>query len=287
MSSKDTQYHIRKNIRGSQGKVLDLSIPAVMGILNTTPDSFYDGGRNSSLQMLVDHAGKMIAEGAVIMDIGGVSTRPGAREIDVETEILRVLPVIEAIRKNFSEVFISVDSYRAKVAELALQNGCDIINDISGGTFDQAMFEVIRKSGATYVLMHIQGRPEDMQVSPEYKNVVDEVYNFLEERVSRLQSGSDPDLIIDPGFGFGKNTEHNYLLLKNIYRFKKLGPVLAGISRKSMVNKVAGTKPETALNGTSVLNTIALLNGADILRVHDVKEAVEAVKLTAFYKNVD
>lgn len=258
----------------------DLSIPVVMGILNVTPDSFYDGGRYIDERSSMIKVEQMISAGALIIDIGGTSTRPGAGEISDEEEWGRIAPVLRETRKKFKKICISVDTTNAKTAEKALDLGADMINDISGGTFDIKMPFLIGDRNVPYVIMHIQGQPGDMQQNPEYNNVVEDVSAFFKEQINTFRAHGASKLILDPGFGFGKTLAHNYTLLKNLDRFTSFGyPVMAGLSRKSMINKVISTPPEDALNGTTVLNTIALLNGAKILRVHDVKEAVETVKL--------
>jgi dihydropteroate synthase len=222
----------------------------------------------------------MIVAGASIVDIGGRSTRPGAMEISHEDEWKRIEPVLRAVRKTFPDICISVDTYLTDIAEKALDNGADMINDISGGTFDENMAPLIGKRNVPYVIMHIQGRPGNMQQNPVYNDVVEDIASFFEKQIITFQEHGASQLILDPGFGFGKTLKHNYKLLKDLKRFTSFGyPILAGISRKSMINKVIGTLAEDALNGTTALNTIALLNGASILRVHDVKEAVETIKL--------
>ncbi len=283
-----------------KNKALSLDSPAVMGILNVTPDSFYDGGKHIGKEEILLHAQKMIAEGADIIDIGACSTRPDAKDVTEEEELKQLIPAIELVRQKFPDIIISADTFRSRVAEETVNAGADMINDISGGGFVTPsnvipngaegavegsfnMFEVISKLKVPYILMHIQGTPKTMQKDPQYIDVVKEVKNYLLEKVGRLKGLKVGQIIIDPGFGFGKTTEHNYALLKHLFEFKEFGfPILAGVSRKSMINKVIGTKPETALNGTTVANTIALMNGANILRVHDVKEAKEAVKIFTF-----
>jgi len=270
------------------GKLLDLSSPVVMGILNITPDSFYDGGKHPTTEKAVFQAERMIREGAAIIDIGAVSTRPDAVEIDEKEEWLRLKAVLPDLRKEFPETIISVDTWRSSVAKEAVACGADIINDISGGQFDQEMFKTIAGLKVAYIMMHTQGTPGTMQQNPHYDDVVNDIFDFFTENLKKLRHlGVTDNIIIDPGFGFGKTVKHNYELLSKISKFKSLGfPVLVGLSRKSMINKILESKPSEALNGTSVLNTIALLNGADILRVHDVKEAVEAIKLVGFYQNI-
>ncbi|PKO97977.1 MAG: dihydropteroate synthase [Bacteroidetes bacterium HGW-Bacteroidetes-9] len=266
-------------------KLLDLSAPVVMGILNVTPDSFYDGGNYKDADNLLRKAGKLVKEGAAIIDIGAVSTRPGAAEVSEDEEKSRLFPVIEALIEEFPDAIISVDTFRAGIARECSQMGAGIINDISGGQFDAGMFEMIGKQDAAYVLMHIKGKPETMQENPVYDYVTKEIYNYFSELLEKRGLSGKRNIILDPGFGFGKSVSDNYRLLNDLNIFRDFGyPVLAGISRKSMINKVLGTKPDQALNGTSVLNTIALLNGAGILRVHDVKEAMEAIKLVGALK---
>ncbi|RLD54645.1 MAG: dihydropteroate synthase [Bacteroidetes bacterium] len=257
-----------------------------MGILNLTPDSFYDGGFYKNEKGFISQTEKMLSEGADIIDIGAVSTRPGADDVTLDEEIKRLVPAIKRISQEFPDAIISVDSYRSKVAEEAINNGAHIINDISGGVFDPEMFHVIAKLKVPYILMHIKGKPKNMQQNPQYKDVVEELTGFFKLQITKLYDlGVTENIILDPGFGFGKSLEDNYTLLRNLSSFKKMGyPLLAGVSRKSMINKVLGTKPSEALNGTSVLHTLALINGANILRVHDVKEAVEVIKLMEVYK---
>lgn len=269
----------------SSGNFPDLSTPLVMGILNITPDSFYDGGRYISELQWTEQADKMISEGASIIDIGALSTRPGAQELAEEEEIHRIMPVLEILRKRKPEIFISVDTSRSSVAEMAISSGADMINDISGGTFDHAMARLIGKYNIPYVMMHIQGRPGTMQQDPVYRDVVEDIAAFFSKQIRVFNEHGATQIILDPGFGFGKTVEHNYTILRNLKRFSAFAcPIMVGVSRKSMINSVLGTKPENALNGTTVLNTIALLNGAKILRVHDVSEAVEAIKLTEMMK---
>ncbi|MBI9037553.1 MAG: dihydropteroate synthase [Bacteroidales bacterium] len=251
-----------------------------MGILNLSMDSFFEGNSNNNIIGLIDQTKKMLDEGAKIIDIGAVSTRPGAKLVSEEMELKSLLMVIPELIKNFPKVIFSVDTVRANIAEKVIEAGADMINDISGGTMDDKMFETIASLQVPYVLMHIQGTPQNMQDDPKYENVVLEIEQFFLNQINKLERLGFSQIILDPGFGFGKTLEHNYKILKNIKLFTKLGfPVLAGVSRKSMINKVLKTTPKTALNGTTVLNTIAVLNGAKILRVHDVKEAVEVIKL--------
>lgn len=261
-------------------KEVDLSTPQVMGIINLTPDSFYDGGTNNTTGEILAKVEEMINEGAAIIDIGALSTRPGSGQYSPEEETERLLEPLQAIRKTFGEIVISVDTYRKSVAELAIDEGADIINDISGGMMDDEMITYMCTQKSAYVLMHMQGTPENMQSNPYYENVVREVESFFVHQTAIFRKAGKHNIILDPGFGFGKNTDHNFKLLEAIEEFATYPyPVMAGVSRKSMINRVLGTQPVNALNGTTVINTIALLKGARILRVHDVKPAMEAVKL--------
>lgn len=258
----------------------------VMAIVNLTPDSFYDGGKYDNLKDILNDIETKINAGADILDIGAASSRPGSAEIPEDKEWNRLRNALPEIRKAFPEILISVDTFRSTIAQKTADAGADIINDISGGDFDQEMFATIAKLQLPYILMHIQGTPLTMQKEPTYTDVVNEVVLELQSKIKTLHELNFNKIILDPGFGFGKNLEHNYKLLKDLKQFADLGfPVLAGISRKGMINKVIKTSPITALNGTTVLNTIALLNGASILRVHDVMEARQAIELVQFYKN--
>jgi len=252
-----------------------------MGILNVTPDSFFDGGRYSGKDMALQQAEKMLAEGASILDVGGASSRPGAAEVSEKEEIERVIPVIEVIKSHFSEAIISIDTWRASVAKAAIEAGASMVNDISGGQFDGKMFETVATLGTPYILMHIQGTPSTMQQNPHYEDVVTEVLDFFIKKIEKLRALGVKDIVLDPGFGFGKTVEHNYQLLKNLHVFGNVTglPVLAGISRKSMICKVLKVNPEHALNGTTALHMVALQQGAKILRAHDVKEATEVIRL--------
>lgn len=264
-----------------KGKLLDLTQPIIMGILNTTPDSFYDGGKYSGVEAALFQAEKMLEEGATILDIGGMSSRPGAEIISVEEELNRVIGVIEKISQKFPDTLISIDTIQAKVALEAVGAGASIVNDISAGNLDEEMIPTVAQLKVPYVLMHMQGKPETMQENPVYKqNVVLSIIDFFYNKINECTKAGINDLIIDPGFGFGKTIKDNYEVLKKLEDFKVLDlPILVGISRKSMIWKVLEIKPQEALNGTSVLNTMALLKGANILRVHDVKEAKETIRL--------
>ncbi len=268
------------------GHLLDLEIPKVMGILNITPDSFYKGSRFNNDREILNAAGRMLQDGADILDIGGYSSRPGAQDVPAEEEGKRVFKAISLISAEFPDAIISVDTFRAEIAERAVTGcGAHIINDISGGEGDPGMFRIIEKLNVPYILMHMRGDPRTMQDNPEYKDVVADILTWMGERIFRLRSAGVKDIIIDPGFGFGKTISHNFEMLRRLGDFSIAGlPLLVGISRKSMIWKTLQVTAEEALTGTISLNTIALLRGADILRVHDVKEAVQAVKLVTRLK---
>ena len=272
----------------SRGRLLDLSEPVVMGILNATPDSFYNKGRGSDTDALLRHAEKMLEEGATILDLGGVSTRPGQELMNADEELQRILPVVAAVAKRFPEAWLSVDTYNARVALETVQAGASIVNDISAGAFDSEMYATVAMLQVPYVAMHIQGIPATMQLHPQYQDVAREVRHQLTRICERCTKAGIRDVIIDPGFGFGKTVSHNFQLLNGMHSLRILGkPMLAGLSRKSIVCKPLGITPEAALNGTTALNMIALQQGAAILRVHDVREAVEAVRLSAYLKGSD
>jgi dihydropteroate synthase len=271
----------------SNGKSLTFIKPLIMAIVNITPDSFYDGNKYGNVTDVLRDVEEKIKQGAHIIDIGAASSRPNAKEISEQEEWQRLENVLTEVRTNFNGIFISIDTYRSAIAQKSADIGADIINDISGGSFDAAMLTTIAQLQLPYILMHIKGTPQTMQINPDYKNIIEEVKCSLLEKITIFQKLDFDKIIIDPGFGFGKNTEHNFTLLKNMQKLKELKfPLLAGVSRKSMINKVIGTSPVTSLNGTTVLNTIALLNGSNILRVHDVIEAKQAIELVEFYKNV-
>ncbi len=265
-----------------RGTLLDLSLPKVMGILNITPDSFFDGGKYIDEESILRQVQLMLNEGAGIIDIGAASSRPGAAEVTAEQELERLMPALQAIVKNFPHAIISVDTYRASVAEKVLQAGAHIINDITSGS-DKKMLDVVSAYKAPYVLMHMQGTPQTMQQNPAYVNVVKEVLAFFVSKIETTKQAGITDVILDVGFGFGKTVEHNFELLKHLDVFKITGmPMLAGLSRKSMICKTLNIKPADALNGTTALNMVALMHGAKILRVHDVKAAVECCRLHNF-----
>lgn len=260
-------------------RLVRLRLPAVMGILNATPDSFHAASRVDA-DAALRQAERMLAEGAAVLDIGGASSRPGAAEVPEDEELRRAVPVVEAVHRRFPEALLSIDTWRARVAEEAVRAGAGLVNDIGAGRLDAAMLPTVAALGVPYVAMHMQGTPRTMQEAPAYGDVAAEVTLFLSERLHAARAAGIADVILDPGFGFGKRTAHNYALLNGLQRIAALGaPVLAGLSRKRMINEVLGTAPADALNGTTALNTIALLRGASLLRVHDVKEAVQCARL--------
>lgn len=288
MRPKDT-FFSRKQTINCRGKVVKLDSPIIMGIVNITPDSFYGGSRAMSHNAVVEQVSKKIREGADIIDFGAYSSRPGAEHISEKEELERLISVLGPVRKKFPEIFISVDTFRARVAKKMVEDyQVDIINDISAGNMDPEMFETIAKLQVPYILMHMKGTPQNMQKNASYKNLLKEVFLFLSEKIKELSRLGVNDVIIDPGFGFGKTIEHNFQILRalNDFRIFEL-PILAGLSRKSMIYKTLGYDPEHALTGTIALNTLALENGANILRVHDVKEAKETIQLFLKYKNAD
>jgi dihydropteroate synthase len=267
------------------GKLLAFDQPIVMGIINVTPDSFYTGSRMQAADDVIKQAEKMLGNGAAIIDIGGQSTRPGAGMVGAEEECERVVPAIKAILSCFPEAIISVDTFYATVAEAAVKAGAGMVNDVSGGMFDEKMLETVARSGMPYICMHTKGTPQTMHKDPFYTDVVKEVFDYFIERIDVCKHAGIKDVIIDPGFGFAKSIAYNLQLLQQLTVFKMLGkPLLLGISRKSTIYKTLGITADKALNGTTVLHTIGLLNGASILRVHDVKEAVECIKLVEAYQ---
>ena len=263
-----------------KGRLLVVDKPLVMGIINVTPDSFFSGSRHEGTDAILRQAEQMIKDGATILDIGGQSTRPGSEKIMAEEELQRVIVPVEAIHKNFPDTFISIDTYYSKVAMEAVAAGACIINDISAGDMDQQMIETVVALQVPYVLMHMKGTPQTMQQQANYENVTKEVLDFLIDKTGLLKKAGVQDLIIDCGFGFGKTADHNFELIKNLSVFKMLdAPILFGVSRKGFIYKTLGVSMDAALNGTTAINTIGLINGASILRVHDVKEAAEAITL--------
>jgi dihydropteroate synthase len=263
-----------------RGRLIDFSEPKIMGILNVTPDSFYDGSRYTDEASMAKQVEKMIVEGAEFIDVGGYSTRPGAAEISMKEELTRVLPVIKTISKEFPEISISIDTFRSGVAKQAIESGACIVNDISGGELDKEMFPTVASLKVPYVLMHSRGTPETMTEQTDYENLLKEILDYFHQKIAALHRLGVKDIIVDPGFGFAKTIGQNFELLSKLTHFQILGkPIAAGLSRKSLIWRTLKTNPEGALNGTTVLNTIALIKGASILRVHDVREANETIQL--------
>ena len=284
----DKSFYKKKSSLNLNGKMINLNSPMVMGILNVTPDSFYDGGVYITESKIVKRAAQILDEDGQFIDIGAMSTRPGAAEISLQEELDRLLPAVKAVRAEFPEASLSVDTYRSEVVNAVYTEiGDFIVNDISGGTFDTNMFETVAKLHLPYILMHSKGKSDKMQNLPIYEDVVKEVVLFLSAQVLKLKHLGVCDIIIDPGFGFGKTSEHNFEILNRLDAFKIFElPILVGVSRKTMIWKTLGISPEESLNGTTVLNTLALSGGCDILRVHDVKAAAETIKLVGKIKNI-
>ncbi|MQP23589.1 dihydropteroate synthase [Flavobacterium sp. LMO8] len=267
------------------GKLIDLSTPKVMGILNVTPNSFYDGGKHKEINSIIHQVDKMLSEGADFIDIGAYSSKPSAEFVSEEEEIKRLVHIIKELVETFPTIVLSVDTFRANVAKAAVENGVAMINDIAAGLLDDKMLETVAELKVPYIMMHMRGNPQTMQSLTDYNDIVKEMIFYFSERIQKARSFGISDIVIDPGFGFAKTLEQNYEVLHKMELFSMLElPILAGISRKSMIYKVLETSPQEALNGTSVLNTIALQKGAKILRVHDVKEAVECIKLVSKLK---
>jgi len=269
------------------GRLLDLTVPKVMGILNCTPNSFFDGGKYGSQNELLKQVEKMLAEGAAIIDIGAYSSQPQADFVSEAQELERLMTTLIMVRKHFPDAILSVDTFRAEVARISIENGADIINDIAAGKLDEKMLPVVGHYKVPYIMMHMRGTPQTMQQFTNYDDILHEMIYYFSERVASAREQGITDIIIDPGFGFSKTIEQNYHILNNLHLLKILElPVLSALSRKSMIYKMLNTAPDMALNGTTVLNTVSLQNGAHLLRVHDVKEAVECIKLTrALYEN--
>ncbi|HKJ42641.1 MAG TPA: dihydropteroate synthase [Sunxiuqinia sp.] len=288
ITSSASKFFKRKHTINLNGQLIDLSNPVVMGILNVSPDSFFDGGKYTDEDAIVRRAEQMLEEGATIIDVGAVSSRPGADAMSTKEELTRLLPAVTAIRKRFPDTHISIDTFRSWVALRVIDEcGECIVNDISGGEFDKHMYETVGKLGLPYILMHIQGTPQTMQEDPQYEDIIKDISKYFSEKVRKLTKAGVKDVIIDPGFGFGKSLEHNYDLLNRLDSFKVFQlPVLVGVSRKSMIQKVLDVTAEESLSGTITANTLALLGGTDILRVHDVKQAVESVELFTKLKEV-
>ena len=286
MRLKDTLFSTKQTIN-CNGRIIEFSIPRLMGILNITPDSFYDGGRYLQTDDLLENVSRMLSEGADIIDVGAYSSRPGADDVPPTEERSRLAYALKSIRDHFPDAILSVDTFRADIAEfVATEFGVAMINDISGGLMDEAMFNTVGRLRLAYVMMHMQGNPKNMQKNPVYHDITRELLSFFARRVNQALQNGIEDIIIDPGFGFGKTMQHNFTLLRELKAFAVLGkPIMAGLSRKSMVYKSLDITPEEALNGTTVLHTLALHNGAGILRVHDVKEAREAIRLYTLYRD--
>lgn len=263
-----------------KGTLIDLKKPKVMGVLNVTPDSFYDGGRYKDEVSILRQTEKLLNEGAAFIDLGAYSSRPNAADISEEEELRRILPVVDLLLNNFPDIYLSIDTFRSKVARSCLENGAAMINDISAGNLDSGMMATISEFKVPYIMMHMKGNPQNMVQQATYDKLLEEILHYLSEKVALAKSFGINDIILDPGFGFSKNTFQNFSLLRNLHLFKTFGlPVLVGLSRKSMICKTLNNKPSEALNGTTVLNTYALTKGANILRVHDVKEAMECIEL--------
>lgn len=277
--AKDTFFKKKATINAG-GRLIDLSEPKVMGIINLTPDSFFAGSRKQNIDEALTQAGKMLQEGATFLDLGAYSSRPGAADISLQEELDRLLPVVEAIAANYPEAVLSIDTFRGDVAEAAIKAGGHMINDISGGQLDENMFATIAKLQVPFVLMHMKGNPRTMNQEAVYEDVFAEVYDYFANRYYQLRALGVNDVILDPGFGFAKKREQSYTLMKRLEGFNSLQlPILTGVSRKSMIYRLLDITADNALNATTALNTIALTKGANILRVHDVKEAVEAIKI--------
>ena len=267
------------------GNLIDLSTPKVMGILNVTPNSFYDGGKHKEINSIIHQVDKMLSEGADFIDIGAYSSKPSAEFVSEEEEIKRLVPIVKSLVETFPNIVLSVDTFRAQVAKASVENGVAMVNDIAAGLLDDKMLETVAELKVPYIMMHMRGNPQTMQSLTDYNDIVKEMIFYFSERIQKARSFGISDIVIDPGFGFAKTLEQNYEVLHKMELFSMLElPLLAGISRKSMIYKVLEKTPQEALNGTSVLNTIALQKGAKILRVHDVKEAVECIKLVSKLK---
>jgi dihydropteroate synthase len=279
-SSFENNFFSTNKTLNLNGRLIDLHTPRIMGILNVTPDSFYDGNRYTSDASILKQVEKMLADGATFIDVGGYSTRPGAEEITAEEEQKRVLKAVKNIAHEFPDAFISIDTFRSEVVRAAVDAGAHLVNDVSGGSLDDAMFKTVAELKVPYILMHMRGTPKTMTQFTVYENLVKDIIDFFHEKISMLQQLGVKDIIVDPGFGFAKTADQNFELLSRLDHFNILGkPVLAGLSRKSMIWRTLGITPEEALNGTTSLNTVALLKGASLLRAHDVKQAAEAIKL--------
>lgn len=283
MMDKDTFFQTKTTLNVG-GKILDFSNPQVMGILNITPDSFFSGSRFSDEEEILRRVNNLLKSGASIIDVGAYSSRPGAEDVSEEEELKRLIPVVKLLKNNFQDIILSIDTFRSKVAEEAVGAGAHIINDISGGELDRNMFKTVGELSVPYILMHMRGNPKTMSSLTDYKDLIADIIFYFSEKINELKVLGVKDIILDPGFGFAKTIEQNYQLLKNMDTFKLFGlPILAGLSRKGMIWKTLGIKPEEALNGTTVLNTLALEKGASILRVHDILEAKQCIDLMNKY----
>lgn len=286
LKDRDFSFFNTSKVINCGGLLMDLTTPKVMGILNVTPDSFYDGGKFTDLKTMANRVKRMVKDGVDIIDIGGQSTRPGAKMVSVATELKRVMPAVNLVRDKHPGLIISVDTMRSEVAAAALNGGAHMINDVSAGDFDRKMISTVSKAKVPYLIMHMRGTPANMQHDPKYKNVGLEVFKYLAKKSEKCRKAGIRDLIIDPGFGFGKTLVHNYQLLKELMNFKMMGhPLLVGFSRKSMIYKALDISTKDSLNGTTALNMAALMKGASIIRVHDVREAKETVRLFNLFVN--
>ncbi len=282
--TKEAFFHPPRTIN-CKGKIINLSAPLVMGVMNITPDSFYDGGSYRNPLDAIKKAEQFLDEGADILDMGAASSRPGATIIRPDEEQDRLLPALKAVVRQFPEAVVSIDTYHSSTARIAIEAGAHLINDISAGEIDKQMFNTVAELQVPYIMMHMQGRPDNMQLEPSYHHLIKDIAFYFSEKVSILKEKGVHDIILDPGFGFGKTLEQNYQLLAGLDYFRMFElPLLVGVSRKSMINKVLGVPPSRALNGTTVLNTLAIEQGADIIRVHDVREASEVIKICSFYQ---
>ena len=276
----------KENIIKTNSAIFSTKDAVVMGILNLTDDSFFDGGKYSNKEEIIARCKTMLDEGSTMIDIGAQSSRPGATQISSKEELKKLIPIIKLLKNNFPNILISVDTFWSNTAKECALVGTDVINDISAGEMDKEMFPIIAKLNIPYIMMHMKGNPQNMQNQPKYNNIVDEVSTYFSNKIEELNILGFNKIIIDPGFGFGKTLEHNYQILNNLDAFKYLKcPILTGTSRKSMIYKLLDTTADNALNGTTITNTMALLKGANILRVHDVKQAIECIKITTFAKN--
>ena len=288
MKPKDTVFS-KKNTINCNGQLIDLSKPKIMGIINITPDSFFDGGMHNNKDQILSSVDKHLNDGADIIDVGAYSSRPGALDVSEKIELERLVFALEIVRNKYPDIIISVDTFRSNIAKKIVKNfNVNIINDISAGEMDENMFDTIAELNVPYIMMHMQGSPQNMQKNPKYEDIINDIITYFVKKIERLKLLGVNDVIIDPGFGFGKTLEHNYKIMHHLSDFNIINlPILVGVSRKSMIFRLLNISPEDALNGTTVLHTLALLNGANILRVHDVKATRETIKLIDMYKNIE